>query len=225
MLRRTQELGILPGIGLARGVLTGGGMTPPSASPGNSSSASRASLSGAEPGELLRRVAAPEDARTLAEELARDFASTAVERDRQGGTAQRERDRLRQSGLLGLSVPVELGGAGASWSEVLEVVRILARADGSLAHLFGFHHLMLATARLFGAPQQWRPLLRETVRQRWFWGNALNPLDARTTLSRDGDGFRIDGAKSFCSGSVDSDMLIVSALRPPETRLAIAAPN
>jgi alkylation response protein AidB-like acyl-CoA dehydrogenase len=197
-------------------------MTAPSASPGNASSAIRASLSGTESGEPLRWVAAP-DARTLAEELARDFARTAVERDRQGGTAKRERDRLRQSGLLGLSVPVELGGAGASWSEVLEVVRILARVDGSLAHLFGFHHLMLATARLFGAPQQWRPLLRETVRQRWFWGNALNPLDARTTLSRDGEGFLIDGAKSFCSGSVDSDMLIVSALRPPETRLAIAA--
>jgi alkylation response protein AidB-like acyl-CoA dehydrogenase len=80
---------------------------------------------------------------------------------------------------------------------VLEVVRILARVDGSLAHLYGFHHLMLATARLFGAPDQWRPLLRETVRQQWFWGNALNPLDARTTLSRHGEGFVIDGAKSW----------------------------
>jgi len=177
----------------------------------------------AESDEPLRLVPASSDARAVAQQLACDFATTAVERDRQGGTAKRERDLLRQSGLLALSVPTELGGGGASWSEVLEVVRILARVDGSLAHLYGFHHLMLATARLFGASEQWRPLLRETVREQWFWGNALNPLDARTTLSRHGEGFVIDGAKSFCSGSVDSDMLIVSALRPPETRLAIAA--
>jgi alkylation response protein AidB-like acyl-CoA dehydrogenase len=173
--------------------------------------------------EPLRLIPSASDARAIAEELARDFATTAVERDRQGGTAQRERDLLRQSGLLALSVPRELGGGGASWSEVFEVVRIFARVDGSLAHLFGFQHLMLATARLFGSADQWRPLHQETARQRWFWGNALNPLDTRTTLSRHGDGFLIDGAKSFCSGSVDSDMLIVSALRPPDPRLAVAA--
>jgi alkylation response protein AidB-like acyl-CoA dehydrogenase len=173
--------------------------------------------------EPLRRIPSPSDARAIAEELARDFATTAVERDRLGGTAKRERDLLRASGLLALSVPRELGGGGASWSEVLDVVRIFARVDGSLAHLFGFQHLMLATARLFGSAEQWRPLHEETARQRWFWGNALNPLDTRTSLSRQGDGFLIDGAKSFCSGSVDSDMLIVSALRPPDPRLAVAA--
>jgi alkylation response protein AidB-like acyl-CoA dehydrogenase len=176
----------------------------------------------AEP-EPVRVVPSRADARASAEALARDFARTAVERDREGGTAFRERNLLRASGLLGLSVPAELGGGGASWAEVLDVVRIFARVDGSLAHLFGFQHLMLATARLFGTPEQWRPLLRETVRQRWFWGNALNPLDQRTTLLREPAGWFIDGSKSFCSGSVDSDMLIVSALRPPETRLAVLA--
>jgi alkylation response protein AidB-like acyl-CoA dehydrogenase len=89
--------------------------------------------------------------------------------------------------------------------------------------VFGFQHLMLATARLFGAPEQWQPLFRATAEKAWFWGNALNPLDARTSLTRRGDAFFINGQKSFCSGSPDSDMLIVSALRPPDPRLAIAA--
>lgn len=169
------------------------------------------------------RASAASDARAVARDLAADFARSAVERDRSGGTPKRERDLIRASGLLGLSVPGEIGGAGASWAEVLEVVREFARVDGSLAHVFAFHHLMLATVRLFGTPEQWRPLLSETVRQRWFWGNALNPLDPRTSLARDADGYSIDGQKSFCSGSGDSDQLIVSALRPPEGRLAIAA--
>ncbi len=145
-------------------------------------------------------------------------ASTAVERDRAGGTAKRERDLLRGSGLLGLSVPRQLGGGGASWATVLQVVRRLAQVDSSLAHLFGFHHLMLATLRLFGTPAQWEPLLRQTVRERWFWGNALNPLDRRTRVTpashdRGRPGYRIDGSKSFCSGASDSDRLIVSALQ------------
>ena len=53
------------------------------------------------------------DARAVAEALARDFAASAAERDRAGGTAKRERDLLRESGLLALSVPQELGGGGA----------------------------------------------------------------------------------------------------------------
>jgi alkylation response protein AidB-like acyl-CoA dehydrogenase len=163
------------------------------------------------------------DALATARGLAEQFAGTAVERDRRGGTPKHERGLIRKSGLLALSIPEELGGWGAEWSEVMAVVRAFARVDGSLAHVFGFHHLMLATARLFGEPGQWRPLLESTAREGWFWGNALNPLDARTALRREGGLTSITGQKSFCSGSPDSDMLIVSALRPPDPRLAIVA--
>ena len=163
------------------------------------------------------------DALAVAQHIAAQLAATAVERDRRGGTPKLERDLLRQSGLLGLAIPQQYGGWGAEWAEVMAAVRTIARADGSLAHVFGFQHLMLATARLFGQPEQWEPLFEATVKNTWFWGNALNPLDTRTTLLREGTSLRIHGNKSFCSGSVDSDMLIASALRPPDTRLAIVA--
>jgi len=158
-----------------------------------------------------------------AQALANEFAKTAVERDRRGGTAKRERDLLRQSGLLRLSIPAALGGAEASWPEVLQAVRLLGRADGSLAHLFGFHHLLLATVRLFGTPAQWEPLLRDTAERAWFWGNALNPLDTRTSIVRRDGVWRVNGTKSFCSGSVDSDMLVISALRAEGGKLAVTA--
>jgi alkylation response protein AidB-like acyl-CoA dehydrogenase len=174
---------------------------------------------------ILHAVPRPaaRDALAVARDVAARLESTAAERDRRGGTAQHERDLLRQSGLLSLAIPQQYGGWGASWAEVMAAVRTIARADGSLAHVFGFQHLMLATARLFGQPEQWEPLFEGTVRNTWFWGNALNPLDTRTSLIRDNGALRIHGHKSFCSGSVDSDMLIASALRPPETRLAIVA--
>ena len=150
------------------------------------------------------------------------LAATAVERDRRGGTALLERTVIRDSGLLRLSIPRELGGCGATWAQTLSAVEQLARVDSSLAHVFAFHHLMLATTRLFGTAAQWQRAADETARHGWFWGNALNPLDPRTTLTtRDGKRL-LNGQKSFCSGARDSDRLIVSA-QDGEGKLIVAA--
>ncbi|AIR91267.1 acyl-CoA dehydrogenase family protein [Pseudomonas cremoricolorata] len=164
------------------------------------------------------------DAMTTARQLAAQFAETARERDVAGGTPKAERDALRQSGLLALSIPRELGGHGATWSETLDVVRQLAMVDSSVAHVLGFHHLMLATVRLFAQPAQWQPWLAQTAAQHLFWGNALNPLDQRTVVEVI-DGVRtFNGQKSFCSGASDSQMLIASAIdRAAGGRLLIAA--
>ncbi|EZI23660.1 MULTISPECIES: acyl-CoA dehydrogenase family protein [Pseudomonas] len=144
--------------------------------------------------------------------LAAEFALTAVERDERGGTPKTERDALRQSGLLALSIPTQYGGLGARWSDTLGIVREFAKVDSSIAHVFGFHHLMLATVRLFSRPDQWQPWFEQTARKNWFWGNALNPLDTRTVV-KDFSGWReFSGKKSFCSGASDSEMLIASAV-------------
>lgn len=148
----------------------------------------------------------------IARELATEFAHTAVDRDMRGGTPKLERDTLRDSGLLALSIPGQFGGLGASWSETFEVVREFARVDSSIAHVFGFHHLMLATVRLFAKPSQWQTWFRLTASKHWFWGNTLNPLDTRTVV-KGHDGWReFSGKKSFCSGASDSQMLIASAV-------------
>lgn len=157
----------------------------------------------------------------VADRLAARFDATAAERDRAGGTAKAERDALRESGLLSMSIPREYGGDSASWREVMGLVRRFARVDPSVAHLFGFHHLLLATVRLFGQQVQWERVYREASAQRLFWGNALNPLDQGTLLVSEGSRLLFRGKKSFCSGALDSDRLIVSAHR--DGKLVIAA--
>jgi alkylation response protein AidB-like acyl-CoA dehydrogenase len=157
----------------------------------------------------------------IAEQLAADFAQTAIERDRKGGTAKRERDLLRQSGLLSLLVPQELGGNGSDWPEILGIVRTFARVDGSLAHLFGFQHLLLATIELFGSEEQRNFYFEETARNRWFWGNALNPLDLNTRIAQAGERYVINGRKGFCSGATDSDQMVISAWDPLQSKLVI----
>jgi alkylation response protein AidB-like acyl-CoA dehydrogenase len=161
--------------------------------------------------------------RATAEALSTEFDKTASERDKRGGNAKRERDMLRESGLLGASVAREFGGAGATWPEILDLVRLFARVDSSLAHLYGFQHLMLATLRLFGSREQWEPLHAGTVEHAWFWGNALNPLDPTTQLAMDASGsdYVLSGSKSFSSGSVDSERLIVSATDAASQKLVV----
>ena len=160
----------------------------------------------------------------IADQLAAAFAQTAVERDKRGGTAKTERDLLRTSGLLNVTIPADLGGWGMEWPDTMKLIRVFARVDSSIAHLFGFQHLMLASVSLYGSRAQTEELFSETVRNRWFWGNALNPLDKRTSLTPSrGAAYLINGRKSFCSGAVDSDMLIVSAIRSVDEKFVVAA--
>lgn len=149
-----------------------------------------------------------------ADRLAERLATTAVERDRIGGHAAEEREWIRESGLLALSVPAEFGGLGADWPTVYRAVRIVARADSALAHLLGFHHLQLAGIQLYGSSGQQRRLLTDAVATKAFWGNALNPLDKRLVGVPSAGGYLLNGIKSFASGSVGSDWLTISAWDP-----------
>lgn len=154
------------------------------------------------------------DPHAAAEQLAHAFEKTAVQRDREGGHAAAERQLIRSSGLLALSVPRSAGGLGADWPTTYRVVRRLAQADSALAHVFAFHHLQVATVLLYGNAEQQQRLLRQTVADGWFWGNALNPLDVRLYATATPDGWRLDGVKSYASGSVGSDRLMLSAHVP-----------
>src|SRR5579864_2795081 len=64
----------------------------------------------------------------IAQRLADIFAASAAGRDAQGGTPKAERDALRASGLLSMSIPQPHGGLGANWRQTLDVVRMLGRA-------------------------------------------------------------------------------------------------
>ncbi len=172
------------------------------------------------PIDLAKKTATPY---ALAQQLADYFALTAVERDLAGGTAYEQRRAIRESGLLKLMIPTSLGGLGGSWTELYQIIRLFARVDSSLAQVFAFQFLMLASIRLYGTTQQWQQLWQETAQHNLWWGNALNPLDNRTIASPQENHLLLNGQKGFCSGATDSDRLIVSALEAETERFIIAA--
>jgi alkylation response protein AidB-like acyl-CoA dehydrogenase len=118
-----------------------------------------------------------------------------------------------ESGLLHLIIPKEFGGIGESWTTTLKIVRDFAKVDSSIAHVFSYHHLGVVAPHVFGNSEQKERYYTQTVKNNWFWCNALNPLDRRVILTPDGNTFRLNGTKSFCSGSIDSDVLPVTAVQ------------
>jgi alkylation response protein AidB-like acyl-CoA dehydrogenase len=163
------------------------------------------------------------DPLTVAHGLARTLSTTAHHRDRRGGTPHAERGMLRDSGLLALGIPRAWGGGGAPWPTIFQVTQILATADSSIAQVYGFQHVLLATCQLFGTPEQARHLLEQTAANHWFWGNSLNPLDRRLALVTTPAGRVLRGDKSFSTGALDSDRMIVSAIEDGTGKLIVAA--
>ncbi|MGN4150493.1 acyl-CoA dehydrogenase family protein [Burkholderia gladioli] len=147
-------------------------------------------------------------------ELISALRASAAERDRRGGHAAREKAWMAALGLQTLAVPRAFGGQEADWPIVYQTIRAIARVDSALAHLVGFQVLQIVSVDVWGSEAQRERYLRGTVEQGWWWGNAVNPLDTRLVARQDGEGYRLDGIKGFCSGTRGSARMTISAHDP-----------
>ncbi|MCW0208576.1 MAG: acyl-CoA dehydrogenase family protein, partial [Achromobacter sp.] len=133
-----------------------------------------------------RRAAIIEtDAQALetARALAADFVREASQRDRERRLPLPELERYSQSGLWGITVPREHGGAGVSRATLAEVTAIISRADGSLGQIPQNHYYALEVLRVNGsADQQRRFYARALAGERV--GNALAEIGTRPAAVR-----------------------------------------
>jgi alkylation response protein AidB-like acyl-CoA dehydrogenase len=158
-------------------------------------------------------------------ELRALFDEDAAERDKAGGRPLEQIRLLKESGLPSAQISKEYGGQGASWLSILRVVREFARTDGSLAHLFGYHHLPLNGVYFRGSQAQKEELLRRSARENWVWGNSGNAMSKSSSGRRDGKGWVINGFRPFSSGSHIADYLQISWENEKGQRLTAAIPT
>jgi alkylation response protein AidB-like acyl-CoA dehydrogenase len=149
---------------------------------------------------------------TRAAEVAAVLASDAAERDRAGATPYAEVQLLKDAGLVTLLGPTEHGGAGQDWPTAYRVVREVAKADGSIGQLLGYHYLWFWAARLVGTRDQWQRIEAEATRERWFFGGAVNPRDKDVIVTEDGDDLVFTGRKTFSTGSKVSDVTVLEGV-------------
>ncbi|MGE8676603.1 MAG: SfnB family sulfur acquisition oxidoreductase [Achromobacter kerstersii] len=145
---------------------------------------------------------------SVARALAEDFAREASQRDRERRLPLAELERYSLSGLWGITVPREHGGAGVSRVTLAEITAIISAADGSLGQIPQNHYYALEVLRVNGSADQQRRFYARALAGERF-GNALaetgtrSAAERRTRLDPDGaGGWRINGSKFYCTGAL-----------------------
>ncbi|MFT3688301.1 acyl-CoA dehydrogenase family protein [Paenirhodobacter sp.] len=145
-----------------------------------------------------------------ARDVARDLARTIVARDRANADPHAEIDLLRKAGLLGLAAPRSLGGAGASLLQAMEIVRIIAEADGSIGQLIAYHYSNGVWTWILGTETQWAETIRHVAQDGWFQGGVSNPRDQWSEIETEGSRRFISGRRTFATGTAISQIITVS---------------
>lgn len=161
-----------------------------------------------------------------AQEVADILAADALERDRAGAVPRTEVQLLKNSGLVTVLGPVVHGGAGLTWDVVLKIVRIIARADGSIGQLLGYHYLWAWAVRLVGTEAQIVAVEELYTTNNLFFGGAVNPRDGDLTVVEDGDELIFSGRKSFSTGGRVADLTVLEGvLEGTETHVFAIVPT
>ncbi|SFS97398.1 SfnB family sulfur acquisition oxidoreductase [Saccharopolyspora flava] len=160
-----------------------------------------------------------DDAEALAHarRLAAAFAAEAADRDRERRIPHAELDELSASGLLAATVPAEHGGADITTRTLLEVFRLLAAADPSIAQIPQNHFAFVNVLRESATPEQQAFFFGEVLAGKRF-GNAQSETGSRTVqdiqtrLRATGDGdFLLHGRKGYATGALLAHWIPVSA--------------
>lgn len=164
---------------------------------------------GAVPSDVLERVT-------------RELAASAEHYDRTAEFPAANFDLLAREGLIGLTVPRELGGRGATLSEALRVLGAVAKGEPSTALiLFMTYHYHATPARTRGwPPALYERLAREAVAGRGLIGGLRVEPELGTpvrgglpvTVARRTDGgWALSGTKIYSTGSTGLDWFSVWA--------------
>ena len=141
-----------------------------------------------------------------AEQFAQLIAQNALERDRDRILPYQEVEQFSQSGLWGITVPKEYGGAGVSTDVLTRAVLRIAQADGNFGHIPQNHYYSLEVLRVGGTHEQ-KAFFYDQVLHGKRFGNALAEIGKkdfvrRTQLLKESDGWFVDGQKFYCTGSL-----------------------
>lgn len=152
------------------------------------------------------------------------IAAGAVDRERSRTLAHDEVALLWERRFGALRLPVELGGAGASVRELFTELIALAAADSNITQALRVHFSFVEDQLLAGNDR-----LIAAIADGILVGNAITEpgsgaIDSyRTTLTRVGDEWRLNGEKFYSTGSLYADHILVAANRDDE-RVSVLVP-
>jgi butyryl-CoA dehydrogenase len=162
----------------------------------------------------------------------RDTVREFAEKEIAPGVIERERDeifpreiveRLGEMGILGMMVPEQHGGAGLDALSYILAVEELARVCASTAVIMSVNNSVFCyPVWKFGSDRQKKEVLSEVASGRKLGAYALtepqsgsDAANQRTRATRDGDGYVLEGAKSWITNAGEAGWYLVMAMTDP----------
>lgn len=152
----------------------------------------------------------------LARELGPRFAARAAAHDTDDSFVAENFEELKAHRVFSAGVPVELGGGGATYRDLCEVLRVLARSCSSTALALSMHTHSLASTvwrwRHEGAPVE--PFLRRVAAEELVLvsSGGSDFLAGSGKAEKVDGGYRVTARKIFCSGGPGGDLLMTMAI-------------
>jgi SfnB family sulfur acquisition oxidoreductase len=177
-----------------------------SSTAGNLRAPLRAPQPAPQPGQPARILDGEDQVLAAARDFAARIAPGALERDRDRLLPWHEVEQFSQSGLWGITIPREYGGAGVSTGVLTRAIALIAAADGNFGHIPQNHFYSLEVLRVGGSPAQKRFFYERVLRGERL-GNALAEIGQRdfrrrTELLREPGGWHVQGRKFYCTGAL-----------------------
>ncbi|AEO68410.1 3d28e210-92bf-446e-a9f2-4711ed403871 [Thermothielavioides terrestris] len=173
----------------------------------------------------------PEDAEgwlQRARDVAAVLAVDAAAREKANKSPRAEVALLKHSGLLKVLGPKKYGGGEQPWSVGYKAIREVAKGDGSIGMLLGYHLLWSRTADVVGNEEQADRFQKLIIENNYYVGGAVNPRDSDLKITYDDEKITYNGFKNFTTGAAVSDLIVLEGAvdgRPPEEHIFAIVPT
>ena len=132
-------------------------------------------------------------------------------------------DKMVDMGLFGATIGAEYGGLGLSVSTYVKIVERVSTVWMSVSGIFNSHLIMAAAVERAGTDEQKAKWLPKFASGELRGGIALTEPDAgtdlqgiRTRADKSGNGYSLNGAKTWISNAVEGGVLAILAKTDPE---------
>ena len=134
-------------------------------------------------------------------------------------------EQMKELGLFGATIPAEYGGLGLSATTYARIVETIASVWMSLSGIFNSHLIMAACVARMGTPAQKDFYLPKFASGEIRGGLALTEPDAGTDLQairtravRDGNGYVINGSKTWISNGIHGTCFALLVKTDPDAQ-------
>jgi alkylation response protein AidB-like acyl-CoA dehydrogenase len=116
-----------------------------------------------------------------AKQVSAILAQDAAARDIENLSPRAEVALLKSAGLLKVLGPADIGGGKQTWEIGYKVIREVAKGDGSIGMLLGYHLLWSTTANIVGTDEQKGRLQKLIIENNYFVGGKSTALGGLST--------------------------------------------